>query len=487
MQPKRSMFAAKSPEDVIAGADAGPHSLRRVLGPWNLIGLGIGAIIGAGLFSLTGIAAAENAGPAIVLSFMIAALGCAFAGMCYSELSSMIPVSGSAYTYAHATLGELVAWMIGWSLVLEYALGAATVSVSWSAYVVDLFNSFGVAIPAKIPLGTFDFLGLNLGAVSLDVGAILIICLVSIVLMRGISESAWVNTVIVIVKVSIVLAVIAVGLFYVKPANYVPFIPPNTGTFGEFGISGIFRAAGVIFFAYIGFDAVSTASQEAKNPQRDIPIGILGSLVVCTILYIAFAFVLTGMVNYHDMRGDAHPVATAINLTPFTILQVLVKVGIIGGFTSVILVMLLGQSRVFRSMALDRLLPSLFADIHPKWRTPWRSNLTLMVFVSFLSGLLPITTLGHMTSIGTLLAFVIVCIGVMVLRRTRPDLPRPYRTPFVPLVPILGIVVCMAMMVSLDQATWVRLLVWLLIGFVIYFGYSRRRSPHPAAVPQPAE
>lgn len=482
---QRSLFAVKTPEEVIANSDGGTHALKRALGPWNLIGLGIGAIIGAGLFSLTGIAAAENAGPAIVLSFILAAVGCAFAGMCYSELSSMIPVSGSAYTYAQASLGELVAWMIGWSLVLEYALGAATVSVSWSAYVTDLFGSFGVAVPTKIPLGIWDFAGLHFGEVSLDLGAVLIIIVVSLVLMRGITESAWLNTLIVAIKVAIVLAVIAVGFFYIHPANYTPFIPPNTGTFGEFGISGIFRAAGVIFFAYIGFDAVSTASQEAKNPTRDIPIGILGSLLVCTLLYIAFAFVLTGMVNYQAMRGDAHPVATAINLTPFTVLQVLVKVGIIAGFTSVMLVMLLGQSRVFRSMANDGLLPSLFGEIHPKWRTPWRSNLTLMVFVSFFSGLLPIRTLGHMTSIGTLFAFVIVCVGVMVLRRTRPDLPRPYRTPFVPWVPLAGIVVCMAMMVSLDVETWIRLIVWLAIGFVVYFGYSRPRQARIAA--QPAE
>lgn len=487
MQSRKSVHTVKSFEQIILTSEAGEYKLKRALGPWNLVGLGIGAIIGAGLFSLTGIAAAENAGPAIVLSFLIAAIGCAFAGMCYSELAAMLPVSGSAYTYAHATLGELVAWIIGWSLVLEYALGAATVSVSWSSYVVDLFDSFGLALPAKIPLGTVDIGGLVVGPLFLDVGAILIICAVSLVLMRGISESAWVNTVIVIVKVAIVLAVIGVGIFYINPANYVPFIPPNTGNFGEFGISGIFRAAGVIFFAYIGFDAVSTAAQEAKNPQRDMPIGILGSLIICTILYIAFSLVLTGMVNYQAMRGDAHPVATAINMTPFPVLKVLVKVGIIGGFTSVILVMLLGQSRVFRSMSADGLLPKLFGEIHPKWRTPWRSNLILMVFVSLFSGFLPISTLGHMTSIGTLLAFVIVCIGVMVLRRTRPDLPRPYRTPLVPLVPILGIVVCLAMMLSLDRATWYRLVIWILIGLVVYFGYSRRHSHLTGGVPQPAE
>jgi len=487
MQPRKSVLAVKSFEQIVNESEAGEHKLKRALGAWNLVGLGIGAIIGAGLFSLTGIAAAENAGPAIVLSFLVAAVGCGLAGMCYSEFASMIPVSGSAYTYAQATLGELVAWVIGWSLVLEYALGAATVSVSWSSYVVDLFNSFGLALPAKIPLGEVDFGGL-LGVVpfTLNIGAILIIVVVSMILMRGISGSARVNMAIVVIKVSIVLAVIAVGVFYVKPANYVPFIPPNTGTFGEFGVSGILRAAGVIFFAYIGFDAVSTASQEAKNPQRDMPIGILGSLAVCTVLYIAFSLILTGMVSYRDMRGDAHPVATAINLTPFPVLQVLVKVGIIAGFTSVILVMLLGQSRVFRAMAADGLLPRLFGEIHPKWHTPWRSNILLMIFVSVFAGLLPISVLGHLTSMGTLLAFVIVCIGVIVLRRTRPDLPRPYRVPMVPLVPALGVIVCLAMMVSLNRLVWTLLIVWLLIGLAVYFGYSRR---HAVSLPevQPAE
>ena len=477
--PQRSMFAAKSPEEIIAGGEAGEHQLKRALGSWNLIALGIGAIIGAGLFSLTGVAAADNAGPAIVLSFMLAAVGCALAGMCYSEMASMIPISGSAYTYAQATMGELAAWTIGWALVLEYALGAATVSVSWSAYVMDLFNSLGFPISTKIALGTVGDVPL-----TLDFGAIFIIVVVSLILIRGISESAMVNNIIVAVKVTIVLAVIAVGVFYIHPANYVPFIPPNTGKFGEFGVSGIIRGAATIFFAYIGFDAVSTASQEAKNPQRDIPIGILGSLVVCTILYIAFALVLTGMVSYKDMHGDAHPVATAINMTPFPVLQVLVKVGIIGGFTSVILVMLLGQSRVFRAMAQDRLIPKLFSDIHPKWRTPWRSNITLMIFVSVFSGFLPIEWLGHMTSFGTLFAFIIVCIGVLVLRRTRPELPRPYRTPWVPVVPVLGVLVCFLMMSYLPANTWLIAMTWLVIGYAVYFGYARRRV---SAVPQAAE
>ncbi len=465
MKAQKSLFAVKSYEELIDAGEAGEHKLKRVLGRWNLIALGVGAIIGAGLFSLTGVAAAEHAGPAIVISFIVAALGCAFAGMCYSELASMIPVSGSAYTYAQATLGELVAWIIGWDLVLEYAIGAATVSVSWSRHLVELFDSLGV------PLKTvFDF-----GGVRVDLGAVFVVCAMSLLLMRGIAGSAKVNMAIVVLKVGIVIAFIAVGVFFITPANYVPFVPPNTGTFGEFGISGILRASGIIFFAYIGFDAISTASQEAKNPQKDMAWGILGSLAICTVLYIAFSLVLLGMVNYQALRGDAAPTATAINLTPFPILKVLVKLGIVAGQTSVILVMLLGQSRVFRAMSADRLLPKIFSEIHPVWRTPWRSNMVFMVFVSLFAGLVPISILGEMTSIGTLFAFVIVCIGVMVLRRTRRDLARPYRVPFVPLIPILGIVVCVLMMAFLGPENWLRLFIWLGIGLAVYFLYSRRQ------------
>jgi APA family basic amino acid/polyamine antiporter len=465
MKAQKSLFAVKSYEALIDAGEAGENKLRRVLGRWNLVALGIGAIIGAGLFSLTGVAAAEHAGPAIVISFIIAAIGCAFAGMCYSELASMIPVSGSAYTYAQATLGELVAWIIGWDLVLEYAIGAATVSVSWSRHLVELFDSLGV------PLKTV----FELGGVRIDLGAVLVICAVSLLLMRGIAGSAKANMAIVVLKVGIVIAFIAVGVFFITPANYVPFMPPNTGTFGEFGISGILRASGIIFFAYIGFDAISTASQEAKTPQKDMAWGILGSLAICTVLYIAFSLVLLGMVNYQALRGDAAPTATAINLTPFPILKVLVKLGIVAGQTSVILVMLLGQSRVFRAMSADRLLPKVFSDIHPVWRTPWRSNILFMVFVSLFAALVPISILGEMTSIGTLFAFVIVCIGVMVLRRTRPDLKRPYRVPWVPLIPVLGIVVCLLMMAFLGPDNWLRLVIWLAIGFAVYFLYSRRQ------------
>ena len=454
-------------------------ALRRHLGPFGLIALGIGMIVGAGLFSLTGIAAGENAGPAVTLSFLVAALGCAFAGMCYSELATMIPVAGSAYTYAYATLGELVAWIIGWDLILEYAVGASAVAVSWSKYLLSLLHDLGVSFPAQLALDPFETARLAQGgtlAGMVNLPAIFVIAALSLLLMRGIRESSGVNNVIVIVKLAIVVVFIAIGWSYIDWRNYTPFIPPNAGSFGAFGWSGVLRGAGVIFFAYIGFDAVSTAAQETKNPQRSLPIGILGSIAVCTVLYVAFAFVLTGMVNFAAMKGDAAPVATAIDRTPYHWLQLLIKIGILCGFTSVILVALLGQSRIFFSMAEDGLLPRGFARVHPRWRTPWRANLLFMVMGGLLAGFVPISLLAHMTSIGTLLAFVIVCAGVIVLRRTRPDLPRPYRTPLVPLVPILGILTCATMMVSLGPANWWRLVAWLVIGLCIYFGYSRTHS-----------
>jgi basic amino acid/polyamine antiporter, APA family len=465
-----SLFQTKSLERIKAEAEGGEQHLKKTLGPGNLIALGIGAIIGAGLFSLTGIAAAENAGPAVVYSFIIAAIGCAFAGMCYSEFSTMIPIAGSAYTYAYATMGELLAWIIGWDLVLEYAVGAATVSVSWSSYVTKLMHMYGVELPPSLIHCPWDE---PAGIINLP--AVIIICLISCLLMIGISESARVNGIIVVIKVAIVLIVISVGWGMINPANYNPFIPENTGAFGSYGWSGVFRAAAVIFFAYIGFDAVSTAAQEARRPQRDMPIGIIGSLAICTVLYILFAHVLTGMVHYTKFKGDAAPVATVISLFP-TWLQSGIVIGIIAGYSSVILVMLLGQSRVFFSMSRDGLLPKVFSDIHPKFQTPWRCNLIFMIFVSLFSGFLPISKLGHMTSIGTLLAFVIVCIGVMIMRKTNPDAPRPYKTPLVPIVPILGVLVCFAMMASLDIDTWIRLVVWLAIGLSIYFGYSRHHS-----------
>jgi len=486
-----SLFGRKQIGDL--AEEAKGSQLHRTLGPFNLISLGIGAIIGAGLFSLTGLAAADNAGPAVVISFVIAAVGCAFAGMCYSELSSMIPVAGSAYTYAYATLGELVGWIIGWDLVLEYAVGAGTVSVSWSRYVTSLLGDFGLQIPVEWTMSPLETVTLADGSTLHGIAnlpAIFILVVISALLIRGIRESAAVNTVIVVIKVAVVLAVIGVGAFYIKPQNYVPFIPPNTGEFGHYGWSGILRGAGVIFFAYIGFDAVSTAAQETKNPQRDMPIGILGPLVICTVLYIAFGFVLTGLVNYNDMHNDAHPVVTAIEQTPFHWLKIATTLGVIGGFTTVMLVMLLGQSRVFYSMSNDGLLPKVFSIVHPAWKTPWISNLIFMIATGLLGGFVPIDILGHMTSIGTLLAFIIVCAGVMVLRRTHPELHRAYRTPFVPFVPIAGILVCLTMMASLGIYTWLRLVAWLLAGMVIFFTFSRshsqaaRRAAARAAVKQ---
>ena len=470
------LFTRKPLAELHAEAEA--HTLRRVLGPWNLISLGIGAIIGAGLFSLTGIAAAENAGPAIALSFMVAAIGCAFAGLCYSEFASMIPIAGSAYTYAYATMGEFLAWIIGWDLVLEYAVGASTVSISWSAYVVSFLHDFGIDLPAKLAASPFQALRLPDGTMVhgyINLPAVFIIVVISLLLMIGIRESARVNAVIVVIKVTVVVVFICLGFFFISRANYTPYIPPNTGEFGHFGWSGVMRAAGVIFFAYIGFDAVSTAAQEARKPQKDMPVGIIGSLIICTVLYVLFSSVLTGMVSYTELGGAA-PVATAIDRTPYDWLKPLVKLAIIAGFSSVILVMLLGQSRVFFSMSRDGLLPRVFSDIHPRWKTPWRSNLLFMLFVSLFSAFAPISVVGHMTSIGTLLAFVIVCAGIMIMRHTHPEVPRPFKTPLVPLVPILGILVCAAMMYSLGPDNWMRLLVWLIIGQVIYFAYSRFHS-----------
>lgn len=474
-----SLFATKPLSRILAEAESGEHTLKRSLGPVNLVALGIGAIIGAGLFSLTGIAAAENAGPAVVLSFVLAALGCAFAGMCYSEFATMIPIAGSAYTYAYATMGEYLAWIIGWDLVLEYAVGAATVSISWSRYVVALLHSIGIDLPPQLIASPWQPVPLPDGTLVhgiINLPAVFIIVVISALLMLGISESARANAVMVVIKVAVVVIFIIVGWSYMKAENHTPFIPDNTGVFGEFGWSGIIRAAGVIFFAYIGFDAVSTAAQEAKRPQRDMPIGIIGSLAICTLLYVLFSYVMTGLVHYTRFKGEAAPAALAIAATPFAWLKAAVTVAIIAGLTSVILVMLLGQSRVFFSMSRDGLLPKVFSDIHPKFRTPWRSNLLFMLFVSLFSAFAPISVVGHMTSIGTLFAFVIVCAGIMIMRRTQPDLPRPFRTPLVPLVPILGILTCALMMFGLGLDNWLRLFVWLAIGQVIYFTYSRHHS-----------
>jgi len=480
-----SLFATKSVDNILKESEGGKHHLRRTLGPGNLIALGIGAIIGAGLFSLTGVAAAENAGPAIAVSMVVAAIGCAFAGLCYSEFSCMIPVAGSAYTYAYTTLGEWIAWIIGWDLVLEYAVGASTVSISWSRYVVSLLHNFGINLPSQWIAGPFEAVqlldGTKVQGIA-NIPAVIIIFLISLLLMVGIRESARTNAVIVTIKLAVVVTFIGIGWSYINPANYHPFMPQNTGQFGQFGISGIMMGAGTIFFAYIGFDAVSTAAQEAKRPQKDMPIGIIGSLAVCTILYVLFSVVLTGVVPYTRL-DTAAPVAVATEQIArtqgsagFAWMNNLVGFGIICGFTSVMLVMLLGQSRVFFSMSRDGLVPPIFSDIHPKFRTPWRSNLLFFFFVAPFSAFLPLSVVGHMTSIGTLFAFVIVCAGVWVMRNKRPDIPRPFRTPLVPLVPVLGIVWNFAMMYSLGWSNWLRLIVWLVIGQVIYFTYGRHHS-----------
>ena len=471
-------FARKPISQIISESQTGEHTLKRTLGPTDLVALGIGAIIGAGLFSLTGVAAAQNAGPAIAISMVVAAVGSAFAGLCYSEFSCMIPVAGSAYTYAYSTLGEWIAWIIGWDLVLEYAVGAATVSISWSGYVVSLLHDFGMDLPTQIVAGPFETLTLPDGRALhglINLPALFIVAVISLLLMLGIRESAKANAVIVVIKVAVVLLFIGLGWSYVNRANYTPFIPPNHGQFGQFGLSGIMAGAGTIFFAYIGFDAVSTAAQEARKPQKDMPIGILGSLAVCTVLYVLFSLVLTGIVNYTKL-GVAAPVAIAVDQTPYAWLRELVKFGIICGFTSVILVMLLGQSRVFFSMSRDGLVPKMFSDVHARFRTPWRSNLLFLFFVAPLSAFLPLSVVGHMTSIGTLFAFVIVCAAVWIMRRTNPGVPRPFRTPWVPVIPALGIMVNFSMMYSLGAMNWLRLIIWLLIGQIIYVAYSRHHS-----------
>lgn len=460
--------------------------LKRTLSATNLIALGIGAIIGAGLFVRTAAAAANNAGPSVTLAFVIAGIGCALAGLCYAEFASMIPIAGSAYTYSYATMGELVAWIIGWDLVLEYALGAATVAIAWSEYLNKLLGYFDAAIPYEWCHSPFEA---SVGGVSgiMNLPAIFILFLLSVLLIRGTKESAFVNGIIVVTKVAIVILFIVFGWSYMQPENHTPYIPAATtyvdtqGISHNFGgIMGILGAAGVVFFAFIGFDAVSTAAQEAKNPRKDMPMGILGSLAICTVLYILFAHVLTGVASVDDFRnqGREASVTYAIQtyMTGFGWLGKLVTVAILAGFSSVILVMLMGQSRVFYSMSMDGLLPKVFSELHPVRRTPYKSNMILFAFVGLFAAFVPGDIVGDMTSIGTLFAFMLVCAGIIVLRKTDPDVKREFKTPLVPLVPILGIIVCGAMVFGLGWPNWSRLLVWLAIGFVIYFAYSAKNS-----------
>ncbi len=456
------------------------HALKRVLGPLNLTMLGVGGIIGAGIFVLTGQAAAQYAGPGIVLSFIFSAIACAFAGLCYAEFASMIPVAGSAYTYAYATMGEFCAWIIGWDLVLEYLFGASTVAVGWSGYVVSFLRDWGVHLPAALtnsPLIYDVKTGWQASGAIINLPAVIIIAAITTLLVVGIKESSRFNDAIVITKVCVVLLFIAFGFKFIHPENWHPFIPPNDGTFGHYGWSGVLRGAGVIFFAYIGFDAISTTAQEAKNPQRDMPIGILGSLAVCTVLYVLVALVLTGIVKYDNLLVP-DPMAVGVDTAGPGLfwLRPIIKLGAVAGLSSVILVMLMGQPRVFYAMAKDGLLPKVFAAVHPRFRTPHVTTILTGSVAAVFAGFFPIGILGEMVSIGTLLAFAIVCAGVIILRRTHPDAHRPFRTPLVPWVPALGVATALIQMAGLPLGTWLRLIVWMAIGFCIYFGYGRHRS-----------
>ena len=480
-----SISRIKPVSQLMAESDQSEKGLKRTLGAVNLVALGIGAIIGAGLFVRTAAATANNAGPSVTLAFVVAAVGCALAGLCYAEFAAMIPIAGSAYTYSYATLGELVAWIIGWDLVLEYALGAATVAIAWSEYLNKLLEFFNLHVPYALSHSPFESMNGEKGMINLP--ALFILFMLTLLLIKGTQESAFVNGLIVALKVTIVILFIIFGWGFINPANYVPYIPAPTTYVDPQGIPhnfggtlGILGAAGVVFFAYIGFDAVSTAAQEAKNPKRDMPIGILGSLAICTVLYILFGHVLTGVASLEDFRtaGKEASVTYAIqtHMPGFGWLAKLVTVAILAGFSSVILVMLLGQSRVFYSMSKDGLLPRVFSELHPKFRTPYKSNWILFVFVGFFAAFVPGDIAGDMTSIGTLFAFILVCFGVIVMRRTNPDMPRGFRTPLVPAVPILGAIVCASMIYGLGWPNWARLVVWLIVGFVIYFAYSRHHS-----------
>jgi basic amino acid/polyamine antiporter, APA family len=469
-----NLWVKKPLSQLLEQAGDSEKGLKRTLGAYNLVALGIGAIIGAGLFVRTAAAAAEAAGPSVTLSFVVAAVGCAFAGLCYAEFAAMIPIAGSAYTYSYATLGELAAWVIGWALIMEYALGAATVSIAWSEYLNKLL---GGAIP-------FEWCHSPMEGGFINAPALIILLLLTLVLIKGTQESATLNAIIVFIKVAIVLIFIMVGWQFIKPENHVPYMIPE-GTPGHDGLfkhgyGGILGGAAIVFFAFIGFDAVSTAAQEAKNPKRDMPIGILGSLAVCTVLYLLFAHVLTGVANYTEFKtaGKEASVAYAIQtyMKGYEWLGTLVTVAILAGFSSVILVMLLGQSRVFYSMANDGLIPKVFSELHPKFRTPYKSNWILFVFVGLFAAFIPGSMAGDLTSFGTLLAFVLVSVGVWVMRRANPNQERPFRTPWVPLVPLLGAGICLGMIVAIDPFTLQAAFGWMVLGLLVYFGYSRYHS-----------
>jgi basic amino acid/polyamine antiporter, APA family len=475
-----SQLLATKSIDELQAQEASGNELRRALTATQLTLLGIGGVIGTGIFVLTGVAAAQNAGPALALSFIFAGIGCMFAGLCYAEFAAMIPVSGSAYSYSYATLGEGIAWFIGWNLILEYLFAVATVSVGWSGYAVSLLDQLHVHIPDALSHAPFDQDRITehmvrTGAI-INVPAMLIVAAIATICYIGIKQSATFNSWIVTIKVTVIILFIMFGISFINTANWHPFVPPNEGHFGEFGWSGVLKAAGVIFFAYIGFDAISTAAQEAKNPQRDMPIGILASLVICTILYVIVATVLTGMVSYKELNVAA-PVALALDKYPgLHWLGIPIKLGAVAGMTSVMLVMTIAQARIFFAMARDGLLPKFFGKVHPKFRTPSTGTVVTGVTAAIIGGLFPVGVLGHLVSIGTLAAFVTVCVGVLVLRKTRPDLPRPFRTPLPWFTCLAGAGVCGLMMVSLGAATWWRLAIWTVLGVAVYVFYGRRHS-----------
>ncbi|RBQ10452.1 amino acid permease [Pedobacter miscanthi] len=470
----------KSIASIVAEAnESGEGTLKRTLGPINLILIGVGLTLGAGLFSITGLAAANHSGPAVTLSFVIAALGCGFAALCYAEFASMIPVAGSAYTYSYATMGELFAWIIGWDLVLEYSVGCATVAISWSQYLTKFLASLHIYLPPQLTLSPFETAKLADGSTIhgiINIPAALVVVLMTAILIRGTKGSAIVNGIIVFLKVGVVLVFIALGWQYIDPANYHPYIPENTGTFGQFGWSGVLRGAGLVFFVFIGFDAVAASAQETKKPARDLPIGIIGSLVVCTVLFGLFGHVMTGLANYKEFANSGAPVAIAIEKTPYAWLSQAIILAILIGYTSVILIDLMAQSRMFYSISKDGLLPKMFSDVHTKFKTPYKSNIILCLFIGLFAAFVPMNVVGEMTSIGTLLAFLMVCVGILILRKTDPEAKRPFRVPLVPLIPILGILTCIAMMVFLPWETWLRLAVWLIIGLAIYFWYGKKNS-----------
>ncbi len=483
----QGLMTRKSVDDILKSGDTDGPKLAKTLGPFSITALGIGAIIGAGIFVLTGTAAAQYAGPGIILSFVLGGIVCGFVGLCYAELAAMLPISGSSYTYTYATLGEIFAWMIGWDLILEYAMGAATVAVGWSGYIVSICRDVGIVVPATLAAAPGTVVKLPDGSPAtaiFNLPAALIIAALTTLLVLGTKDSARLNNIMVVIKLAVVAAFICVGAFFVSTAHWHPFIPPNDGRFGHFGLSGILRGSAVVFFAFIGFDAVSTAAQEAKTPQRDMPIGILGSLVICTLLYVAVAAVLTGLVPY-DQLNVADPIARGVDAVGLVWFSIVIKIGALAGLTTVILVLLYGQSRIFFTMSQDGLLPHMFALVHPTLKTPFRSQILIGVVVAVVAALVPIHVLGEMVSIGTLFAFALVCGAVIYLRRSDSEAFRPFRVPGVRVVPVCGVLFCLLLMSGLPLATWLRLLVWLVVGLAIYVSYGRRHSVlrHPEAVP----